>query len=247
MNNYSQNSSYSKTQKSRDIKIILVCVGIFVILFSIIIFNSENDKSPKQQHNDNVQVLSAHFGNDLAEKILLGLEETHILNEKTELNSDWIVKRTEQSFEIYTDFSAIIILNNDQFKIFTYETVFDEATAILLYDSITPNEMKVLSEAERENLRSSQRKYQVQNTVRISPQFGVLLHNKLGQTFFSFTVENVCDSNIVCMEFEFTLSFPGYTSGFKGHHTSWDEIKVGKSKEFELNTTNSRGENYDFF
>jgi len=172
--------------------------------------DSKNDLSKK-----NIQVLSSHFGDNLAKKILLVLEETHILKENTQLDSELIVKRTEQSFEIYTDFSAIIIVNNDQFKILTYETVFDESTAILLYDSTTPNEMKALSEAERENLKSSQRKYQVQNTIRLSPQFGALLHNQWGQTFFSFTVKNVSDSDIVYMEFQFALSFPGYTSGFK--------------------------------
>ena len=195
----------------------------------------------------NIQALSSHFGDSLAKNILLALEETHILKENTQLDSELIVKRSEQSFEIYTDFSAIIILNNDQFKILTYETVFDEATAILLYDSTTPNEMKALSEAERENLKSSQRKYQVQSTIRLSPQFGALLHNQLGQTFLSFTVKNVSDSDIVYMEFEFALSFPGYTSGFKSHYTSWDEIAIGKSKKFELNTTDTKGENYDFF
>ncbi len=204
-------------------------------------------ESFKIYHDKNIQALSLHFGNNLAENILLGLEGTHILKEKTQLDSEWIIKRTERYFEIYTDFSAIIILNNDQFKILTYETVFDEATAILLYDSTTPNEMKALSEAERENLKSSQRKYQVQNTIRLSPQFGTLLHNQLGQTFCSFTVKNVSDSDIVYMEFEFTLSFPGYTSDFKSHYTSWDEIAIGKSKKFELKTTETKWRNYDFF
>ena len=204
-------------------------------------------ESFKLYHDKNIQALSLHFGNNLAEKILLGLEETHILKENTQLDSEWIVKRSEHSFEIYTDFSAIIILNNDQFKILTYETVFDEATAILLYDSTTPNEIKALSETEKENLKNLQRKYQVQNTIRLSPQFGALLHNQLGETFCSFTVKNVSDSDIVYMEFEFALSFPGYTSDFKSHYTSWDEIAIGKSKKFELNTTDTKGKNYDFF
>ena len=227
-----------------------VIVVAFVVLM-VLVLELTTIPSSEDSNNDlgekNIQALSSHFGDSLAKKILLALEETHILKENTQLDSELIVKRSEQSFEIYTDFSAIIILNNDQFKILTYETVFDESTAILLYDSTTPNEMKALSEAERENLKSSQRKYQVQNTIRLSPQFGALLHNQLGQTFFSFTVKNVSDSDIVYMDFQFALSFPGYTSSFKGHYTSWDEIAIGKSKKFELNTTETKGKNYDFF
>lgn len=227
-----------------------VIVVAFVVLM-VLVLELTTIPSSEDSNNDlgekNIQALSSHFGDSLAKNILLALEETHILKENTQLDSELIVKRSEQSFEIYTDFSAIIILNNDQFKILTYETVFDESTAILLYDSTTPNEMKALSEAERENLKSSQRKYQVQNTIRISPQFGALLHNQLGQTFFSFTVKNVSDSDIVYMEFKFALSFPGYTSDFKSRYTSWDEIAIGKSKKFELKTSETKWKNYDFF
>lgn len=227
-----------------------VIVIVFVVLM-VLVLELTTPPSSKNSNNDisekNIQAISFHFGDNLAKKILLALEETHILKENTQLDSECIVKRTEQSYEIYTDLSAIITISKDQFKILTYETVFDEATAILLYDSTMPNETKALSEAERESLRSSQRKYQVQNTIRLSPQFGALLHNQLGQTYFSFTVENVSDSDIVYMEFQFALSFPGYTSSFKGHYTSYDEIAIGKSKKFELNTTESKGKNYDFF
>jgi hypothetical protein len=200
----------------------------------------------KLYHDNNIQALSSHFETELAEEILSGLEKTNVLKGNTRLNSDWIVKRDTNTFELYNDFSIIISVNNNQFKIFTYETVYDEAAAILLYDSANPAEIKTLSETERESLRSAQRKYQVQSTIDISPSFGALLHNQFGNTYFSFSVKNKSDSTFVYIEITFTPSFPGYEGELKKKsYTSWDEIQIGESKTFELKTTG--WDNYDFF
>lgn len=200
----------------------------------------------KLYHDNNIQALSSHFETELAEEILSGLEKTNVLKGNTRLNSDWIVKRDTNTFELYNDFSIIISVNNNQFKIFTYETVYDEAAAILLYDSANPAEIKTLSETERENLRSAQRKYQVQSTIDISPSFGALLHNQFGNTYFSFSVKNKSDSTFVYIEITFTPSFPGYEGELKKKsYTSWNEIQIGESKTFELKTTG--WDNYDFF
>lgn len=200
----------------------------------------------KLYHDNNIQALSSYFETELAEEILSGLEKTNVLKGNTHLNSDWIVKRDTNTFELYNDFSIIISVNNNQFKIFTYETVYDEAAAILLYDSANPAEIKTLSETERESLRSAQRKYQVQSTIDISPSFGALLHNQFGNTYFSFSVKNKSDSTFVYIEITFTPSFPGYEGELKKKsYTSWDEIQIGESKTFELKTTG--WDNYDFF
>lgn len=200
----------------------------------------------KLYHDNNIQALSSHFETELAEEILLGLEKTNVLKEKTCLNSDWIVKRDTNTFELYNDFSVIISVSNNQFKIFTYETVYDEAAAILLYDSANPAEMKTLSETEREDLRSAQRKYQVQSTIDISPSFGALFHDQWGNTYFSFSVKNKSDSSFVYIDMTFMPSYPGYEGELrKKTHTSWDEIQIGESKKFKLKTTG--WENYDFF
>ena len=119
---------------------------------------SDNTDVQYIYHDNNIQALSSHFETELAEEILSGLEKTNVLKENTRLNSDWIVKRDTNTFELYNDFSIIISINNNKFKIFTYETVYDEAAAILLYDSANPAETKILSETEREELRSKQRK-----------------------------------------------------------------------------------------
>lgn len=200
----------------------------------------------KLYHDNNIQALSSHFETELAEEILSGLEKTNVLKGNTHLNSDWIVKRDTNTFELYNDFSIIISVNNNQFKIFTYETVYDEAAAILLYDSANPAEMKTLSETERESLRSAQRKYQVQSTIDISPSFGALLHNQFGNTYFSFSVKNKSDSAFVYIEITFTPSYPGYEGELKKKsYTSWNEIQIGESKTFKLKTTG--WDNYDFF
>ena len=200
----------------------------------------------KLYHDNNIQALSSYFETELAEEILSGLEKTNVLKGNTHLNSDWIVKRDTNTFELYNDFSIIISVNNNQFKIFTYETVYDEAAAILLYDSANPAEMKTLSETERESLRSAQRKYQVQSTIDISPSFGALLHNQFGNTYFSFSLKNKSDSAFVYIEITFTPSFPGYEGELKKKsYTSWNEIQIGESKTFELKTTG--WDNYDFF
>ena len=200
----------------------------------------------KLYHDNNIQALSSHFDSKLAEEILSGLEKTNVLKDNTRLNSDWIVKRDTRSFEIYIDFSVIISANGEEFKIFTYETIYNEATAILLYDSTNPSEMKTLSETERESLKSAQRKYQVQSTIDISPSFGALLHNQSGNTYFSFSVKNKSDSAFVYIEITFTPSFPGYEGELKKKsYTSWNEIQIGESKTFELKTTG--WDNYDFF
>lgn len=200
----------------------------------------------KLYHDSNIQALSSHFETELAEEILLGLEKTNVLKENTHLNSDWIVKRDISTFELYNDFSIIISVHNNQFKIFAYETVYDDATAILLYDSANPAEMKTLSETEREDLRSAQRKYQVQSTIDISPSFGALLHDQWGNTCFSFSVKNKSNSSFVYIDITFMPSFPGYEGELrKKTYTSWEEIQTRKSKEFTLKTTG--WENYDFF
>ena len=203
-------------------------------------------ESLKLYYDNNIQALSSHFESKLAEEILSGLEKTNVLKDNTRLNSDWIVKRDTRSFEIYIDFSVIISANGEEFKIFTYETIYNEATAILLYDSTNPSEMKTLSETERESLKSAQRKYQVQSTIDISPSFGALLHNQSGNTYFSFSVKNKSDSAFVYIEITFTPSFPGYEGELKKKsYTSWNEIQIGESKTFELKTTG--WDNYDFF
>jgi len=200
----------------------------------------------KLYYDHNIQTLSSHFGDGLAAEILSSLEGTNVIKSRTQINSDWIVKRDENVFELYNGFSVIIFVANDQFKIYTFETIYDENTAILLYDSKNPDGIKVLDDTEKENLRYAQRKYQVQSVVEISPRFGVLLHNKLGQTFFSFTVKNVGDSEIVYMELKITPSFPGYESDTnKKSYSSFDEIGIGKSQKIELKTTDWT--NYDFF
>lgn len=199
----------------------------------------------KLYHDNNIQALSSHFESKLAEEILSGLEKTNVLKDNTRLNSDWIVKRDARSFEIYIDFSVIISVNGEEFKIFTYETTYNEATAILLYDSTNPSERKTLSETERESLRSVQRKYQVQSTIEISPSFGALLHDQWGNTYCSFSVQNKSNSSFVCIQITTKPSLPGYESDFGKSYTSWDEIKIGESKEFELKTTG--WDNYDFF
>ena len=203
-------------------------------------------ESLKLYHDNNIQALSSHFETELAEEILSGLEKTNVLKDNTRLNSDWIIKLDTRSFEIFIDFSVIISVNGEEFKIFTYETTYNEATAILLYDSTNPSEMKTLSETERESLRSAQRKYQVQSTIDISPSFGALLHNQSGNTYFSFAVKNKSDSAFVYIEITFTPSFPGYEGELKKKsYTSWNEIQIGESKTFELITTG--WDNYDFF
>jgi archaellum component FlaG (FlaF/FlaG flagellin family) len=200
----------------------------------------------KLYHDNNIQALSSHFEAELVEEILSGLEKTNVLKDNTRLNSDWIVKRDTSSFEIYIDFSVIISVNGDKFKIFTYKTEYNEATAILLYDSTNPSEMKTLSETERESFRSTQRKYQVQSTIEISPSLGSLLHNQFGNTYFSFSVKNKSNSSFVYIEITFTPSFPGYEGELKKKsYTFWNEIQIGESKKFELKTTG--WEKYDFF
>ena len=202
-------------------------------------------ETTKYYYDNNIQALSAHFESKLAEEILSGLEKTNVLKDNTRLNSDWIVKRDTNTFELYNDFSIIISVNNNQFKIFTYETVYDEATAILLYDSANPAEIKTLSETERESLRSAQRKYQVQSTIDIFPSFGALLHNQLGYTYGEFSVKNKSNSSFVHLQVTIKPSLPGYESDFVETYTSWDEIKIGQTKPFTFKTT--EWDNYDFF
>lgn len=199
----------------------------------------------KLYHDNNIQALSSHFESKLAKEILSGLEKTNVLKDNTRLNSDWIVKRDTNIFELYNDFSVIISVNNNQFKIFTYETVYDEAAAILLYDSANPAEMKTLSETERESLRSAQRKYQVQSTIDIFPSFGALLHNQFGYTYGEFSVKNKSNSSFVHLQVTIKPSIPGYESDFGETYTSWDEIKIGQTKPFTFKTT--EWDNYDFF
>ena len=237
-----------KKQDDNKTKTILIIIGIFLFLalISAIVNGNSSDKqnydnsdktstSDYKYHQDNIDVITNAISTDIAEKIVLALEKTSSIGKYYKIAADDVIKYENNEYEIYIEIMVRVLVDNDKFTIYTYESQYDLDTALLLYDSTKETSLKTLSTEERDNIRQSQRKYIVENIIQITPSTGVLLHNSLGKTQLSFTIKNVGRDKIDNISLKITPGFLGYQSDINsGTYTTHESILAGRSKEYNL-------------
>ena len=237
-----------KKQDDNKTKTILIIIGIFLFLalISAIVNGNSSDKqnydnsdktstSDYKYHQDNIDVITNAINTDIAEKIVLALEKTSSIGKYYKIAADDVIKYENNEYEIYIEIMVRVLVDNDKFTIYTYESQYDLDTALLLYDSTKETSLKTLSTEERDNIRQSQRKYIVENIIQITPSTGVLLHNSLGKTQLSFTIKNVGRDKIDNISLKITPGFLGYQSDINsGTYTTHESILAGRSKEYNL-------------
>lgn len=225
---------------------IIVLGAAFALYF--ILESTLSSKTSYKYHKENIETISNAVSYNDPESIVLALEECGIILEKTELDSDYIVKRSNNEYEIYDGISIRVLIKETHFEIYTYETKYSSDGAVLLYNSLNETASKVLTEEERAALKESQRKYEVQSTVDISPgNTGLLLQNALGSTKLTFTIKNVGNTKIDGFYIEIV---PGIVGGGlfdskTGSYSSYDSLARSASKEYTL--TKSNWSNFDYY
>lgn len=237
-----------KKQDDNKTKNILIIIGIFLFLalISAIVNGNSSDKqnydnsdktsiSDYKYHQDNIDVITNAISTDIAEKIVLALEKTSSIGKYYKIAADDVIKYENNEYVIYIEIMVRVLVDNDKFTIYTYESQYDLDTALLLYDSTKETSLKTLSTEERDNIRQSQRKYIVENIIQITPSTGVLLQNSLGKTQLSFTIKNVGRDKIDNISLKITPGFLGYQSDINsGTYTTHESILAGRSKEYNL-------------
>lgn len=236
-----ENPVQKKQNDNKNITIvigILIAISLFIALIVAIVNGNNSDKpntSEYTYHQDNVDVITNAINTNFAEKIVLALEKTASIGKHYKIIADDIFKYENSEYEIYMEIMVRVLVDNDKFTIYTYESQYDANTALLLYDSSNEASFKTLSTEERDSIRQSQRKYIVENTIQITPSAGVLLHNSLGKTQLSFTIKNVGKDKIDNISLKITPGFLGYQSDINtGTYTTHESIIAGKSKEYNL-------------
>ena len=113
--------------------------------------NSTNNNSFKY-HKENIAVLSTVSDSIVAEKMLSGLEDSCAIANNTKLVAEDIIKHNDNCIELYAGLMVRFYIQDGEVLLYTFETVYSDDTAILLYDSAQVNPVKILTETERKSL-----------------------------------------------------------------------------------------------
>ena len=249
--NYQNRQIDDKTKKTL---IILGIIVIFLMFVSSMVDNSnDSNKEDKNSttseftyHQNNVDILKNTIKSDIASDVIMALENTASISKNYKMVEEDVIAYANNEYEIYIEVLVRLIISDRNIKIYIFENQFDVNTATLLYDSANPNAIKTLSDEERENFRKLQREYIVDSTIQIMPSTGVLLHNALGNTQFSFTIKNVSKYDIGNVTLKIAPGYMGYHSNSKaGSYTTYESITSGASKEYTLTPKNWT--DYDLF
>ena len=173
-------------------KILLITLCIMFTIFT----GCYTTNSQFEYHQENLTTLTNVTNSDSAETMLLALESSGAITQYTKLVEADIIKKDENNIELYAGLMVHFYIENSIIKLYTFETTFSEDSAILLYDSSQEAPIRILSETERSSLISSQRKYIVQTTIKISPSTGILLHSLYGSSNISLKFTNRSDTKI---------------------------------------------------
>lgn len=167
---------------------------VSLLIFCFLLFACEKKES-FLYHSNNVDIIKS-IDNDRAQEITTALEETNVLNEDTKLVAADVVYISSQVYELYAQLMVRIILNENGFKIFTFETTYSSENAILLFDSLDNTTKKILSEDERNRLIFYQRRTLVHSTISITPSSGSITMDSSGEKYISLDIRNQTSTSI---------------------------------------------------
>lgn len=191
--------------------------------------NSTNNNSFKY-HKENIVVLSTVSDSIVAEKMLSGLEDSCAIVNNTKLVAEDIIKHNDNCIELYAGLMVRFYIQDGEVLLYTFETVYSDDTAILLYDSAQVNPVKILTETERNSLIYTQREYVVHTTIEITPASGFVLHNALGTSKIQLTFKNKSDTAISRVDVLMTPYISGVS--FESKNASYsmlDKLTVNNS------------------
>lgn len=194
--------------------------------------NSDNSRNNNdfKYHKENVAVLSTVADSMVAEKMLSGLEDSCAIVNNTKLVAEDIIKHNDNCIELYAGLMMRFYIQDGEVLLYTFETVYSNDTAILLYDSAQVNPLKILTETERNSLIYTQREYVVHTTIEITPASGFVLHNALGTSKVQLTFKNKSDTAISSVDVLMTPYISGVS--FESKNASYsmlDKLTVNDS------------------
>lgn len=191
--------------------------------------NSTNNNSFKY-HKENIAVLSTVADSVVAEKMLSCLEDSCAIVNNTKLVVEDIIKHNDNCIELYADLMVCFYIQDGEVLLYTFETVYSDDTAILLYDSAQVNPVKILTETERNSLIYTQREYVVHTTIEITPASGFVLHNALGTSKVQLTFKNKSDTVISSVDVLMTPYISGVSFESKNaSYSMFDRLTVNNS------------------
>lgn len=231
-------------------RILLFITILFFALATLIGCSSNSDNSTNNNsfkyHKENIAVLSTVANSIVAEKMLSGLENSCAIVNNTKLVAEDIIEYNDNWIELYAGLMVRFYIQDGEILLYTFETVYSDDTAILLYDSAQGNSVKILTERERNSLIYTQRRAVVHSTLEITPREGALLHNALGSTKIDLTFRNrsypaISYLNIVITPYMSGVDFSSKNKGY----TLDVELSVGGTINKSITTTG--WSNYDSY
>ena len=253
-NTYFSTQDKPKKQIPAKVSIISIAIVIFAVLALVLSFSSSNNQSNNDHqsnsdhpfHKNNIEVMEAFFDKNLAKKMVFAFEEIGAIGDSFKMESEDVLSYTKNEYDIYIGLTVRVLVDGENYKIYTYEKQYNPETAIPLYDSTNKEATKVLSKTEQESLKESQRKYLVESTIQITPSTGILSHTASGGTKLSFVVKNLSADKIDNVAITFIPCFPGYEADNKGGtYYTHQSLTSGQSKEYNITTKD--WSNYDYY
>lgn len=236
-------------------KTVLLNITILVVLifvFYSFVSSSCDDSNKKdadsfEYHEENLVTLSSITSSSTAKNILKALEETCAMKQNTKLETLDIIKLSDNTYEIYVGLMVRVYIENEHIKLYTFETKYNENDSILLYDT-RQSICKILNSSERNDLIYTQRKYLVNNTIKITPYVGLLFHNMALNTtrIENLTFTNCSDTEISYINIIITPCISGIEYDYNNSsYTYFEKLGIGKSSSVDLQKTGWT--NYDTY
>lgn len=230
-------------------KLLYLMTIIVALLATCIAFVSCSDNATSKSykyHKDNIKTLSSVVDSSMAESMLSALETSCAIETNTKLVAEDMREISDNCYELYAGLMVRFYIQDGQLLLYTFETNYNDDSKILLYNSSSPDNKKVLTETERKSLIYTQRRAVVHSTLEITPREGALLHNALGSTKIDLTFRNrsypaISYLNIVITPYMSGVDFSSKNKGY----TLDVELSVGGSISKSITTTG--WSNYDSY
>ena len=118
VSNHNNQSSKLKLSNKAIVYITLVFFAILIaIVIGAIIYGQNNPKAKYEHHKNNVDVLCKTIDENVAENLVIAMENTHIITQNYRMESDDVLECGNGEYEIYVGVSARVVINENNFKL----------------------------------------------------------------------------------------------------------------------------------
>lgn len=226
-------------------KVLSIIISLLVLFHITVVFSACNftETNHSKNYDSNVKTLSSIVDKSLAEQIIAAMEDIGVIDDCIELTVDNIYEVGVNEYEIYLPLIIHLHVQNTHFILSTYETTYVDSP-ITLYNSTNPYSKRVLTNKEINDLHYTQRQTIVHNTIAITPNEGIVLHNALGSSKIELTFLNRSNTDISYIYIVVTpyIGNNGYTYNNLSF-TFLENLSIGKSITKSLTT--SKWSNYN--